>query len=81
MNRKLIRERERKGLSQQALADQVGIHQTTLSGIERGKIRPTPEAAQKIASILGVGVRDIFVIQTVEVFLPALEPDAEAIYA
>lgn len=44
--------RREKGLSQEELAFRSGIHQTYLSGVERGKRNPTALVLQKIAVAL-----------------------------
>lgn len=44
--------RREKGLSQEELAFRSGIHQTYLSGVERGKRNPTALVMQKIAAAL-----------------------------
>lgn len=52
-----IREsREKRGLSQEALAGQAGITPNTLSLIEQGKANPTWGTVRGIASALGVSV-------------------------
>ena len=45
--------RRHLGLAQEALADQAGIHRTTVSLIERGLRSPTVDIAQEIARALG----------------------------
>jgi transcriptional regulator with XRE-family HTH domain len=45
----LQRLRREKGLSQEELADRANIHQTYLSGVERGKRNPTVTVLQRIA--------------------------------
>jgi transcriptional regulator with XRE-family HTH domain len=47
-------ERRQRNLSQMALAGQARIHQTIVSGIERGRFVPTAEELQALASVLGV---------------------------
>jgi transcriptional regulator with XRE-family HTH domain len=48
------RHREEKGLSQESLAAQAGIHRTYVSSIERGKVRLGLDIAKKVADSLGV---------------------------
>lgn len=45
--------RREKSLSQEELADRAQIHQTYLSGVERGKRNPTVVVLQRIAEALG----------------------------
>lgn len=49
--------RKQAGLTQQALADKLGIHWVTVSKIERGNIKLTFERCKQIASALGVSER------------------------
>ena len=44
--------RKQKGFTQEKLSQQVKITQPSYCNIETGKRRPSPEVAQKIASIL-----------------------------
>lgn len=46
--------REEKGLSQEAFADEAGLHRTYVSDIERGVRNPTIVVVEKIARALGV---------------------------
>jgi transcriptional regulator with XRE-family HTH domain len=46
--------RAKAGLSQDDFADQVGIHRTYMSGIERGVRAPTIIVVEKIAKALQV---------------------------
>ena len=46
--------RKERGLSQEALAYRVGLEQTDISKIERGRDRPTVERARRIAVALGL---------------------------
>jgi transcriptional regulator with XRE-family HTH domain len=51
--------RRERGLSQEELADLAGIHQTYLSGVERGKRNPTVTVLQRIAKTLGADIEDL----------------------
>lgn len=48
------RYREEQGFSQEAFADQCGLHRTYISGIERGVRNPTVIILDKIAKALRV---------------------------
>ena len=54
------RYREQLGLSQEAFADQAGIHRTYVSSIERGKVQVSIGIAQKLAATLGVPLSRIW---------------------
>lgn len=56
----LARIRHQRLLSQTDLAIEVGINQTRLSQIERGRRSATPDEAQRIADVLRVPVTTIF---------------------
>ena len=47
-------------MTQQALADQVGVTRQTIIAIEHSKYSPSLEVAFKIARTFGVGVEDVF---------------------
>lgn len=51
--------RENKGLSQTALANKVGLKQTTISQYENGLRIPKMTIAIKLAKVLGVSVDEI----------------------
>lgn len=48
--------REEKGLSQEGLAFEAGIHRTYISGVERGIRNPTITVLQRIAQALHLPV-------------------------
>ena len=51
--------RREKGLSQEELADRAAIHQTYLSGVERGRRNPTISVLQRIAEALDADITDL----------------------
>ena len=53
------RHRERKGLSQEDLAAQAGIHRTYVSSIELGKARLGLDISKKVADGLGVSLHKL----------------------
>lgn len=55
----ILRERREKGLTQEALADAVGMSRARLSAIERGSTTLTLEKLMKIAEALEVDYRDL----------------------
>lgn len=52
--------RSAKGMSQADLADQLGMHWTNLSKIERDKSNPGMDRYQQIAQVLGVELNELF---------------------
>ncbi len=51
---------ERDEMTQQALADAVGVTRQTIIAIEQGKYSPTLEAAFRIAQAFGVPLEQVF---------------------
>lgn len=49
-----------RGLTQQALADRLGVSRQTVISIESGKYDPSLPLAFKIAGLLGNRIEDIF---------------------
>lgn len=54
LGQNLRRLREAKGWSQEAFADEAGIHRTYVSDIERGARNPTIKVLEKLAKPLNV---------------------------
>jgi transcriptional regulator with XRE-family HTH domain len=52
--------RRRRGWSQKDLADESGVGQDTISGIESGRHEPRPSTLRKLADALDVEVADFF---------------------
>lgn len=47
-------------MTQQQLADRVGLTRQTIIAIEQGRYSPSLEAAFRIARVFGVGVEKVF---------------------
>ncbi len=47
-------------MTQQALADRIGVTRQTVIAIEQGKYSPSLEAAFRIAAVFGVPLEDVF---------------------
>ncbi len=60
LGKKIAKIRKEKNMSQEDLAAKVGIHYTTLSGIERGESDSPVHTIDKIAQALRVSIRDLF---------------------
>ncbi len=58
---KVRREREKLGLSQEALASRAGVHRTYIGMIERAEKNITLENIQKICNALNLKIRDFFI--------------------
>jgi transcriptional regulator with XRE-family HTH domain len=54
VGRNLRAHREGKGLSQEAFADELGVHRTYMGGIERGERNLTLKSLERIANQLDV---------------------------
>lgn len=46
--------RERQGLSQEAFADELGVHRTYMGGIERGERNLTLKSVERIAQQINI---------------------------
>ncbi len=51
---------EHDEMTQQALADRVGLTRQTINAIELGKYSPSLEAAFRIAEVFGVPLTEVF---------------------
>lgn len=54
VGRNLRAYREAQGLSQEAFADELGVHRTYMGGIERGERNLTLKSLERIAERIGV---------------------------
>lgn len=63
---KLRTQRESKGLSQRHLADLMGVHENTVSKLERNPERSLLETIEKAAQALDLETRDLFSGATVQ---------------
>lgn len=51
---------ERNEMTQQDLAERVGVTRQTINAIELGKYSPSLEVAFRIAAVLGASLEDVF---------------------
>ena len=51
---------EKKGMTQQALADAIGVTRQTVVALEKGLYSPSLALALRVAQLLGKKVEDIF---------------------
>jgi transcriptional regulator with XRE-family HTH domain len=52
--RNLLAHRRAKGMSQEALAEVLGVHRTYMGGVERGERNLTLKSVERIAERLGL---------------------------
>ena len=57
--RNLRAHRQRLGLSQEAFADELGVHRTYMGGVERGERNLTLQSVERIADQIGVHATDL----------------------
>lgn len=55
-----------KHMTQQELADQVGISRQSINAIEKGKFLPSIESSLKLARFFGVPVEELFYLESEE---------------
>ena len=48
------------GISQSALANEIGVTRQTIIAIEQGRYSPSLESAFRISRVFGVGLEDVF---------------------
>ena len=51
--------RQRRGLSQEAFAEVLGVHRTYMGGLERGERNLTLRSLERIAEQMGVEVEEL----------------------
>ena len=56
--------RQLHDMTQQALADRVGVTRQTILSIERGRYNPSVGLALQIADVFGVPVEDLFELES-----------------
>lgn len=60
MKNNLAESRVGKGLSQQQLADELGVSRQTIISIEKGRYDPSLPLAFKLAATFGCKIEDLF---------------------
>ncbi|WP_343283916.1 helix-turn-helix domain-containing protein [Actinomyces oris] len=63
VGRNLRAYRLEKGLSQEAFADQLGVHRTYMGGVERGERNLTLKSLEKMAEQIGVEARELLEVE------------------
>lgn len=64
-------------MTQQALADRVGVTRQTIIAIEAGKYMPSLPLAFKLARAFGRGVEEVFQLEDRSPMRPYLRPNLE----
>lgn len=57
---RIAEERKEMKMSQQDLADKVGVRRETISNLENGKYNPSLKLAMDIAKVFNKSIEDIF---------------------
>lgn len=60
VNERMKKARAQKGLSQQGLADALGVSRQTINAIEKGDYNPTIRLCVGICRVLGLTLNDLF---------------------
>jgi putative transcriptional regulator len=60
MKNKIKELRLKSGLTQEALADQVGVRRETIVFLEQGKYNPSLQLAHNIARVFRLRIEDVF---------------------
>lgn len=60
LGKRIRKYRRERRMSQEELADRVGLHYTTISRIERGISNPPVQTVSKIAKALKASLSDLF---------------------
>lgn len=66
MENRLRELREKFNLTQEQLADRVGVSRQTIISIERGKYNPSLVLAFKLSKVFGCSIEEIFDFSSVE---------------
>jgi len=66
LNNQLKEIRKQKGLTQQALAEQVGVTRQSIIAIEKRKFVPSVKLSLRIASALGIPLETLFWLEEEE---------------
>ena len=61
MNNRIQDLRKEKGLTQQGLAEKLGVSRQTIISLENGKYNPAISLAYKLAKVFGLTIEDVFI--------------------
>ena len=63
MKNRIAELRGGQGLTQQALADEMGVSRQTIISLERGRYNPSIFLAHKIAARFGLTIEEVFIFE------------------
>lgn len=63
MQNKIKEMRSKKGMTQEELANKVGVRRETIVFLEAGKYNPSLKLAYEVAKSLGVGIDKLFIFE------------------
>ncbi len=66
MDNRLEKFRSQKGMTQQELADRVGVSRQTIISLERGRYNPSILLAHRLAREFGVTIEEVFIFSQEE---------------
>lgn len=66
MDNRLEKFRSQKGMTQQELADRVGVSRQTIISLERGRYNPSILLAHRLAREFGVTIDEVFIFSQEE---------------
>ena len=61
MNNRIQDLRKEKGLTQQGLAEKLGVSRQTIISLKNGKYNPSISLAYKLAKVFGLTIEDVFI--------------------
>ena len=67
VGKKIQQIRKRKGITQEKLAEMIGIEVPSLSNLETGKYSPSTETLQKLADVLKVKAWEFYYVEDIPV--------------
>ncbi len=65
VGKKIQQIRKHKGITQEKLAEMIGIEVPSLSNLETGKYSPSTETLQKLSMVLGVKVWEFYYVEDI----------------
>lgn len=74
MRQKLVALRKEKGLTQQQVADMLGVTRSFYGMIETGDRNPTLDLAKRISEIFGTNIEGLFFAENSNMELPYCQP-------